>query len=486
MPTWLWKESAPSFWKLTPRLPGMARSPGKFLRDFRAKQFGGTNLTTTQNFPVMPYGWETVSGFTDIREIGDGSRNSAVVGALNVLKTRFPEPPGKVFEKAVGPEEFGEEVEDHPLEALLNKPNPHMLGEELAQYVVSSAHIAGDAYWIKNRSPAGVVKELWPVLPSLMEPLATKGWSGPVLVGGTTRVMTVEDDSYIGLYRYTINGVETYFLPDDVVHFRPLGFDDADHRHGFSPIRSVLRELVGDEAASQFQTALLKRMGFPGLIFSPKVLPDGVEYPSTGAAKQMKSDIVKDYGGHNRGSTMVMTGPFDVTIAAFSPEQLDLRTSHFHAEHRVAAALGVPAVLAGFGAGIESSSGKSETVELIRDFTTGKLVPLWRIIGARITESLLIPDFEGDRSRIFRFDTRSVKALQANRGEQIEAAVGAYIGGIATRGEARLEVGFDAAEADNVFLVPATAMTIPRDDDSTPPPSPNGEITEEDLAELLA
>ena len=438
----------------------------------------------------MPYGWETLSGFTDVREIGDGSRNSAVVGALNVLKTRFPEPPGKVFEKAAGPEEFGEEVEDHPLEALLSKPNENMLGEELAQYLVAAAHISGDAYWIKNRSPAGIVKELWPVLPSLMDPLATRGWSGPVLVGGVVRVMTVPDNSYIGLYKYTINGVETHFLPEDVIHFRPLGFDDADHRHGFSPIRTVLRELVGDEAASQFQTALLKRMGFPGLIFSPKVMPEGVEYPSAEAAKKMKSDIARDYGGHNRGSTLVTTGPFEVTIAAFSPAQLDLRTAHFHAEHRVAAALGVPAVLAGFGAGIESSSGKSETVELIRDFTTGKLVPLWRIIGARITESLLIPDFEGDRARIFRYDTRSVKALQSNRGEQIKAAVTAYQGGVATRGEARQESGFDATDEDRVFLMPATSMTVPRDAEPLPSianrPNGEGSLSEEELADLLS
>lgn len=438
----------------------------------------------------MPWGWETVSGFTDVREIGDGSRNSAVVGALNVLKTRFPEPPGRVFEKSEGPEDFGEEVTDHNLAALLEKPNKHMLGEELSQYLIAGAHISGDAYWIKNRSAADLVIELWPVIPSLMEPLATKGWSGPVLEGGQKRVRSVPDDPYIGIYRYTINGIETYFLPRDVVHFRPLGLDDSDQRHGFSPIRSILRELVGDEAASQFQTALLKRMGFPGLIFSPKVLPEGVEYPSHEAAKQMKSDIQRDYGGHNRGSTLVTTGPFDVTIGAFSPEQLDLRGTHFHAENRVASTLGVPAVLAGFGSGIESSSGKSETVELIRDFTTGKLVPLWRIVGSRITESLLIPDFEGNRSRIFRYDTRAVKALQENRKEQTEASVAGYQGGIATRGEARIELGLTATDADEVFLVPATATTVPRDTESDAPTadgSGNGEVelTDEELADLV-
>ena len=468
----------------------MARSPGAFLRDLR-KNFGdpNLNLSAPQNFPVMPWGWDTESGFTDVREIGDGSRNSAVVGAINVLKNRFPEPPGRVFEKSEGPEDFGETIDPHNLTDLIDKPNRHMLGEELEQYTVAACHISGDAYWIKNRSASGQVIELWPVIPSLMEPLATRGWSGTVLTGGQNVPMTVPDDPFIGIYRYTIGGVETHFLPEDVVPFRLLGLDDEDHRHGFSPIRSVLRELVGDEAASQFQTALLKRVGMMGLIFTPKVLPEGVAYPSPEAATQMQSDLAKDFGGHKRGSTFVGTGPYDVTVAQFNPQQMDLRTLHFHAEHRVASVLEVPAILAGFGSGVETSSGKSEGNALIRDFTTGKLVPLWRRYGARITESLLIPDFEGSRDRIFRKDTRAVRALQENRAEQTTAAVAGYQGGVATRGEARGELGHEVTEEDEVFLMPATAMTVPRSTEPLAPAAPgsNGEVdlTDEELADLV-
>jgi HK97 family phage portal protein len=468
----------------------MARSPGAFLRDLR-KNFGDVNLTTTDsNIPVMPWGWDTESGFTDVREVGDGSRNSAVVGALNVLKNRFPEPPGRVFEKSDGAEDFGEVVVDHNLSDLIEKPNPHMLGEELEQQLVAACHISGDAYWIKNRSPAGIVLELWPVIPSLMEPIPTRGWSGPVLFGGQTVNMTVPDDPYIGLFRYTIGGVETNFLPSDVVHFRLLGLDDDDHRRGFGPIKTVLRELVGDEAAGQFQTALLKKVGMMGLIFTPKVLPEGVAYASKEAAAEMQSKIAEDYGGHNRGSTFVGTGPYDVTVAQFSPEQMDLRTLHFHAEHRIASVLEVPAILAGFGSGVETSSGRSEGEALIRDFTVGKLVPLWRRYGARVTESLLIPDFEGTRDRIFRKDTRAVRALQENRVEQTSASVAGYQGGVSTRGEARGELGLEVTEDDDVFLVPATSMTIPRDSESLEPtaPSSNGEptLTDEELADLVS
>lgn len=469
----------------------MVRGPSDLIRSLR-KQFAGSDtLSTYPGFVGMPWGWNTVSGATDVREVGDGSRNSMVVGALNVLKTRFPEPPGKVFEREEGPELFGEEVPDHPLTDLLDRPNPHMLGEELYQYLVASAHISGDAYWFKNRSGAGRVVELWPLLPNYTEPLPTKGLIAPV----NGRMMEVEDDPYIGIYRYTLGGVERYFLPDDVVHFRPLGLDPEDLRHGFSPIRAVLREIVGDEAASQFQTALLKNMGFPGLVFTPKVLPEGVEYPGPEAAEEIKSKANEEFGGSRRGGTLVLRGPMDVNVVGMNPQQLDLRTAHFHGEERVASVLGVPAVLAGFGAGIESSSGKSETVELIRDFTSGKLVPLWRIVAKRITESLLIPDFEGDRKRRFSFDTRTVKALQENRKEQVESATAAYRGGFATRGESRQVLGLEVTEADDVFLMGATDVLVPRAEPVEPasdpiPPEPssngNGQLSEEELADLVS
>lgn len=469
----------------------MARTPGTFLRDLRKNFFGSSYLASNVpgSFP-MAWGWETNVGFTDVREVGDGSRNSAVVGALNVLKNRFPEPPGKVFEREEGPEEFGEEVMGHNLTSLLERPNKHMFGEELEQYLMTASHIAGDAYWIKNRSSAGRVVELWPVLPSFMEPLPTRNFSAEVY-GQPDATIEVPDDPFIGVYRYTIDGVATHFLPSDIVHFRLLGLDDRNHRHGFSPVRHVLREIVGDEAASQFQTALLKNMGFPGLVFSPKVLPEGVEYPGKTEADNLKTEIAKEFGGHKRGSTMVMRGPMDVHLVGLSPSDLDLRTAHFFAEERIASAMNVPAVLAGFGAGIESSSGKSETVELIRDFTEGTLVPLWRRAGATITESLLIPDFEGNRSRRFSYDTRTVKSLKENRTSMVEAAVAGYQGGVSTRGEARAELGLEATEDDDVFLVPGTSTTIPRTEPSLPPPSrasqngSEGTPTAEELEDLL-
>lgn len=472
----------------------MAPSPGQFVRAVRKAFIGdGTLATTTaypaSSFPAMGFGWDTLAGFTSVSDVGDGSRNSIVVGALNVLKTRFPEPTGKVFERADGPEAYGEEVRDHRLTDLISRPNPYMLGEDLWQYVMHGGHVAGDAYWLKNRSAAGSVVELWPLHPDLVEPLPTRDFSARI--AGTNEILTLEDNPFIGVYRYTIDGAEHHFLPEDIVHFKPLGLDPNDFRHGFAPIRHVLRELVGDEAASQFQTALLKNMGFPGLVFSPKVLPDGVEYPGRDAANRLKSEVAQEFGGHKRGSTMVLRGPMDVTTVGLNPSELDLRTAHFHAEERVSSVLGVPAVLAALGAGIESSSGKSETVELIRDFTEGKLVPLWRKLGAEVTEQLLIPDFEGNRSRNYAFDLRSVKALQENRLQQVEAEVAAFQGGVATRKEAREGLGLQATDSDDVYLVPGTSSFVGRDEEPLIPrpiPSLNGgeAVTADELADLLS
>ena len=61
-------------------------------------------------------------------------------------------------------------------------------------------------------------------------------------------------------------------------------------------------------------------------------------------------------------------------------------------EERVAAVMGVPAVLAGLGAGLNSAT-YNNTRELREYFTEQKLVPLWRTVADELTYQLL-PEFD--------------------------------------------------------------------------------------------
>ena len=74
------------------------------------------------------FGYNTSSGFIEsnkLKEIGDGSGNSAVTACLNVLSTSFSEPQLQVVKRD---QVFGDrEVQyTHPLAELYHRPNPFM------------------------------------------------------------------------------------------------------------------------------------------------------------------------------------------------------------------------------------------------------------------------------------------------------------------------------------------------------------------------
>ena len=67
-----------------------------------------------------------------------------------------------------------------------------------------------------------------------------------------------------------VDGNEFKVIPaQDIVHIRQ-GVDPNNHRKGFAPLKAVLREILGDEAAGQYAAALLHNMAVPGVILSPK------------------------------------------------------------------------------------------------------------------------------------------------------------------------------------------------------------------------
>ena len=90
---------------------------------------------------------------------------------------------------------------------------------------------------------------------------------------------------------------------------------------------------------------------------------------------------------------MILTGAMDVKVVSWSPEQMNLNQLRRLPEERVSAVLGVPAILAGLGAGLEAAT-YNNTRELREFFTEQKLIPLWQTVANEITSQLLQADFD--------------------------------------------------------------------------------------------
>ena len=403
------------------------------------------------------YGYNTQSGYfpsDKLEDIGNGSGNSAVAACLTVLATAFAEPKLQVFRE----DEAGQDKQlaKHPISKLFKRPNPFMSGAILSHYLVSSISVEGDAYLYKNRNKKGQVVQLVPLMPAYVKPK-----------GNVERLITH--------YEYTPN-TDTVDLPtEDIVHIR-TGIDPNDHRRGYAPIKTVLREILGDEAAGQYSTALLHNMAIPGVILSPS--GDAMGGPTREEAEAISAMYKTKFGGANRVQPMVLTGAMNIDVVSFSPTDMNLIELRRLPEERVAAVMGVPAVLAGLGAGLNSAT-YNNTRELREYFTEQKLVPLWRTVADELTYQLL-PEFENNDNIYCKYDIESVRALSQDQDELYKRMNQAVSGGWATIGEARNMVGLPADDTHNVYLRPlnmqqVNASEVPAQEDAEDPSIPVGE-----------
>jgi HK97 family phage portal protein len=304
----------------------------------------------------------------------------------------------------------------------------------------------GNAYLIKIRNKTGTgIAELWYAPHWTVEPVSN------------------DPEVFIEHYRYSAGGVQLDLDPSEVVHFR-YGLDPHDPRKGLSPLGGLLREIFTDDEAANFAAALLHNCGVPGLIVSP----DGSgPAPGPDDVKATKDYLNDNFTGDRRGEPMVMSGPTKVEQFGFSPEQMQVRDLRRLPEERVTAALGLPAIVVGFGAGLERST-FANFAEAREAAYESNMVPTWRLFAEELRHQLL-PDFDDQAdSREVAFALREVRALQEDRQKEAERVGSLYKSGVITRKEARLDIGQEAADVDDVYVVPIAVTLQPAAEPSGP------------------
>jgi HK97 family phage portal protein len=220
----------------------------------------------------------------------------------------------------------------------MKKPSPYLSGNLLNNYIITSVSVAGDAFLLKLKNEAGGVVQLYPLIPDNVEVKGTK-------------------EELITHYEYKQRGQNLYIPREDMIHIREK-VDPRNHRRGLAPLRSVMVEILGDAAAAQMASALVKNMGVPGVVISPK--------NDLSMTKEEGETIAETFGrrfgGENRGRPLVISGgEVDIQTLSFSPKDLEIGKLRHVNEERISAVLGVPSILAGLGSGLESSTYKSIT-----------------------------------------------------------------------------------------------------------------------------
>lgn len=379
------------------------------------------------------------------RQMGDGRTSSLLMACCLWTARTFPEAQLRV--QVTRPGETPDFVPNHKMELLVEEPNPYYTGVSMLMAGIVDLIADGNWYTVKVRNLLGEPVELWYVPSWMIEPAWDESSS----------------TSYISHYSYKPRqGESAYKLPpEDVIHVR-YGLDPQNTRKGLAPVKALLREMYTDEEAANFTASLLRNLGVPGVILSPS---DSEAEASPEDLEEVKKTFMAKFGGDKRGEPLALRTKTDVKVLSFSPQQMDLRGLRRIPEERVTAVIGVPAIVVGFGAGLDRST-FANFKEAREAAFESMLAPLQRLVAAEFTRSLL-RDFTANREERAVFDLSQVRILQEDENHRWERYGTAYEKGGLTRAEYRAAVGLHFDDTDEVYVVRRSTLLLPQGQDQS-------------------
>jgi HK97 family phage portal protein len=363
--------------------------------------------------------------------------DSAVVNVLAWIQRNFVQADFEVYREL--PDDKDETIDGHPLTRLMGRPNAGYDAQALWAGTLLSYHLDGNAYWIKARNARGfgVPTEIW------YEP----HW-------GIKPHWPEDGSAFIDYYERRINGTIERIPVENVVHFRN-GINPANPRYGLAPLKAALLQVFTDTEVSLWVAALCRNMAIPGVIVSPTE-PIGM---TESKADQIKQTWKRKFGGDSRGEPLILDFQADIKTLGYDPKQMDFGSITNLAESRISGAMGVPAIVAGLSAGLDSST-YSNLENLKKSAFEECLIPTWKAFEKTI-ERYLLPDFERDVTAIScEFDTSEIRALQENQSEKEVRAIAAFQAGVTTLNEARAQFGYDPSPSGDYHIMSASYKPI--------------------------
>jgi HK97 family phage portal protein len=339
------------------------------------------------------------------------AKNSAVFQCISALSFGYTEPPSVVLRD-------DDPDPRHPLQRLLNRPNPLMSHSELMLYSMVYRAVGGEMFYHMVRGQGNQVVELWPYHVGQMWPVPSKyGW--------------VEEYAYD-----SGNGTSKRIPAADVIHLKWPAINLSEPWRGMSPLLAVAHEVNTDTEATRYLYALLKNDAvMRGVI----TLPEGVPM-SPSKAEALKAQFRMNHGGDNRGGVAILEQGAAYTRVSLNLQELAFEALRRVPESRIAGAFRVPAILAGLYVGLEKAT-YSIYREARSQLTEDTFVPLWRSDAVELTQALAGEfDSNPDRLRV-TYDTGKVAALQENEDAKYTRVVQGYDAALLTKNEARAIIG---------------------------------------------
>ena len=249
-------------------------------------------------------------------------RNPIVHRAVRLIAETASAVPWLLYEGAA-------ELDEHPLLALLERPNARQAGATFLEGLYGHLLLAGNAY-VEMIAAGNGARELHLLRPDRVS-IATDSSGWPAALdyreGSERRRIALGLDEGGGALHLTL--------------FHPL-----DDHYGFPPLEAALMALDTHNSAGRWNKALLDNSARPSgaLVYAPK---DGGNL-SDEQFDRLKAELEEGYSGAVRaGRPLLLEGGLDWKAMGMTPKDMDFVEAKHSASRDIALAFGVPPMLLG-------------------------------------------------------------------------------------------------------------------------------------------
>jgi len=249
------------------------------------------------------------------------------------------------------------EVERHPLEALLDAPNPFLSRFELFEQTAGMLELVGNAYWFLAGDGAGVPAEIWPLRPD--------------------RVSIVPDPAqFVKGYVYEIDGGRIPLDPLEVIHFKR--WHPANDYYGLSALEAARLAVTSDSAMAEWnRNTFGKDNGVPAGIVNIK------DFVSDADFDRIKREWRQSYGGPQRRTAFLRGGGIEWQNIGLNHNELDFLKGRQAHRDEILNTYGIPVGL------VSENATEANAQVAERLFIERTLWPKLTRISQKITQDLL-------------------------------------------------------------------------------------------------
>ncbi len=337
--------------------------------------------------------------------------------------------------------EKGESVVNHPVLALMNKPNPMQSWEKFLTQMIGSHDIAGEGDVLKIGIGQSV--ELWPLRPDWLE-ITTFSMGLPVTC------------SYTPSDTYEESTVKQYQFSELMIwaEYNPLF-----RWRGLSPLYSAAYSIdTLNEYAKSNKAMLENGMTPSGVLWTDSEVSD------TSFNRLQEQFNGKYAGAKNSGKPMILDGGLKWQGMSFSPRDMEFVGGKRLSQLDVCQVLRVPPQIIG----IEGSQTFANYEQARAAFYEDEVIPM---VNGLLSELLgfLRKDFKIPPTYKLIVDTDGITALEPRRAERNKV-----IDGLTSLkvDEKRAAMGYQSTEGGDVILVDSNKIPLDMAGADIPPLAP--------------